>query len=162
MWKQLVRGWVALESSYNFENGRGGLSASGRPDQVHWWVSCKRKSVVLSTLVDLEPFVEIFSSWWSALNPEWREHDITGKLVQSSGGSWDCLRAPGINGMLSVIACMWWWALKAEKGVKDSAWIQMAEDIIWVCEQLGIRSGKQHSADDSQANRAGKRIRSSL
>ena len=67
---------------------------------------------------------------------------MTTKLVE---GDWDGLIAPGVNGMLGVITCLYWWG-KTVQGLKDvgvvkrggnvEEWTEAFLDVIWVLKSL--------------------------
>ena len=58
---------------------------------------------------------------------------------------WTKLKAPGANGMLGIVACLYWWG-KAVQGLEDvgvvkragsgNGWTEATEDVTWVLKGL--------------------------
>jgi len=47
-------------------------------------------------------------AWWRAI--KWRARTADGRLSQLGEGDWEVLRKPGLNGLLSVIVFLKFWA----------------------------------------------------
>lgn len=72
------------------------------------------------------------------MQPKWRTSEISKREV---GGSWDELQKPGINGLLSVMAGLFYWGKSVRHGGDDddegrSKWDELLMDIAWVLQQL--------------------------
>ncbi|KAJ7578424.1 hypothetical protein C8J56DRAFT_731395, partial [Mycena floridula] len=72
--------------------------------------------------------------WWVSLQPEWRGrgNHLTKWNPQDD---WAALKVPGKNGIASVLAALFWWAIAVdEKKVKHSVrleWQSAAHDVRW-------------------------------
>ena len=99
-----------------------------RPQQVQQWIQNARKRN--PEIKNLESFVSEFWFWWSGLNPPWRQHDESGKLIINGRGEgpWECLVCLGQNGPISVLACLSWWF--GGKGLSDR-WKDAVRDVLW-------------------------------
>jgi len=59
------------------------------------------------------------------------------KTLKKVDGNWDGLRRPGLNGILSVLACLFFWGCRAQGNMKHCAGRASAvEDCILVLGQL--------------------------
>ncbi|PPQ76153.1 hypothetical protein CVT24_006578 [Panaeolus cyanescens] len=120
----LGNGWAELLEAYSRFQGRYGylddrrLPKKGRPAFVDEWIRVGRtrsfnwrpRKLVLK---DVE---KGFQAWWVTLQPSWRvEKGVIAK--DKLEGDWDSLRLPGVNGMLSVVAALYFWGLEA-RGTK--------------------------------------------
>lgn len=64
---------------------------------IQWWVKNNKTAMRVppdEKLGGVDEFAEQWWTWWSALNPEWRERDvITGRIIVGGDGdgdeSWD-------------------------------------------------------------------------
>ncbi len=91
-----------------------------------------------------------FCLWWSQLQPNFWQHDKSdvtlaldyeGRSDTKSEGNREMLRLPGMNGWVSIMAtlCFWAWTLKGmgENGHREKAnaecacesWLQAVEDV---------------------------------
>lgn len=139
---------IQLETLYKFKNGRDALAKAGRPDQLSAWITDGRgsrsKKPQLVTNADL--FGNKWQAWWIALQPDWRELESEDNLPspkETYGDDWSGLIKPGPNGVLGVVACLYWWGCTVQKkveGIKVAGniveWMQAVEDVGWVLEGL--------------------------
>lgn len=89
-------------------------------------------------LEGVDEFAEQWWTWWSALNPEWRERDVyTGRIIaRGDDGDWDDFHRPGQCGMLTVLYCLFWWSGKILSEGQQALWTTALEDVSWVLTQL--------------------------
>ncbi|KAJ7436529.1 hypothetical protein B0H11DRAFT_1754797 [Mycena galericulata] len=133
-YKRLLEVYLAVEKGYDYASS-GKLSPKWRPGQVTEWIRDGRgrtKSVLAIANVDV--FEKQWWEWWGNMQPEWRLRDAKGRPVISEeyGEDWGGLVAPGQNGLLSVVAALYWWAC-AEK---SDGWEAAVADTIWVMRGL--------------------------
>jgi hypothetical protein len=104
-------------------------------------------------------------NWWIAVNPAWQKEGVTGPasfvergLKQESGGDLEGLPA-GLNGLTSVVACLWWWYQLA--GVVEGAprWKKLADNVKWVLTEKSRAFGHKRAVAPSGDEPAGKRAR---
>ncbi|KAJ6503631.1 hypothetical protein C8R45DRAFT_779465, partial [Mycena sanguinolenta] len=141
IWVALVRQWCRLEELTAFQTAGKALSAQGRPEAVGWWVQRARKARALPPGLDepdaREDFYESVVRWWISVNPGWRKEgvaepgDFMACGLKQQAGDLDGLPA-GLNGLTSVIACLWWWYRAAGSVEGTPLWRKMVQDIHWV------------------------------
>ncbi|KAF8133501.1 hypothetical protein K438DRAFT_1551732, partial [Mycena galopus ATCC 62051] len=146
-WAAAVEAWHALEEATGFQTAGQALPTAGRPDAVGWWVQRARNDRRMPCRLDdkdkeneREDFYEQVVSWWISLNPAWRKEGLAVAadfdfkkhgLKQISGGDLTGL-FPGLNGMTSVLACLWWWYHLAGMPEGAAAWRALLADVTWV------------------------------
>ncbi|KAK6997417.1 hypothetical protein R3P38DRAFT_2797729 [Favolaschia claudopus] len=131
----LLIAWAGLEQTYSWvkkaPSGRSSLGTTGRPSQVALWIGAGRglrggpmREGAGPTIGSVVKFEETWWQWWSALQPAWRVRDggHPGRFSREEYGGktredWETLRAPGQNGMLSVVAALYWWGVKLVKRI---------------------------------------------
>ncbi|KAF8137918.1 hypothetical protein K438DRAFT_1436047, partial [Mycena galopus ATCC 62051] len=77
--------------------------------------------------------------WWLQINPDWRKVGLAATvssfekdgLRQESGADLDGLFM-GLNGLTSVLACLWWWHQLAGIAEGAPAWGKLLDDVAWV------------------------------
>ncbi len=105
-WHHFVATWLAFEQQSGFESS-GRLPAQGRPCAVHDWIKRARPSDYRPEIKDIKHFAKEFQTWWQAIQPDWRADGADAQPPQERG--WDELRYPGVNGILSVVAALFFW-----------------------------------------------------
>ncbi|KDR65397.1 hypothetical protein GALMADRAFT_81901, partial [Galerina marginata CBS 339.88] len=106
-WKQLVALWAGFEEKAEY-SGSGRLKSANRPSAVSNWIQRARSS-------------------------KWRP-EIKNVVV---GGDWEVLRSPGVNGLVSVLAALFYWGLgvsAAQDG--DEKWAAYVADCLTACRCL--------------------------
>lgn len=87
--------------------------------------------------MNVPKFEKDFRAWWLFLQPKWRvgvKGTITDKCVD---GNWDALRKPGLNGVVSLLAALFYWGMVAQKNTKHcEVWVAHVEECIVVLHQL--------------------------
>ncbi|KAF9472824.1 hypothetical protein BDN70DRAFT_775212, partial [Pholiota conissans] len=106
-WVELVRAWAHFERAESFEEVEK-LGTTGRPPCISAWIARARARTYQPDLGTLSTFEKQFNSWWKSLQPEWRRNGIDGVLVKQPG-NFEEIRRPGKNGIVSVIAALFFW-----------------------------------------------------
>ncbi|KAJ7021244.1 hypothetical protein C8F04DRAFT_1274013 [Mycena alexandri] len=98
------------------------------------------------TIESLAVYDERWWKWWGTLQPEWRvgEEGKAGRFARASypphaREKWASLRLPGPNGLLGVVATLYWWGkVVKEKGEqKDTeSWGEAVADVEWMVKGL--------------------------
>ncbi|RDB29488.1 hypothetical protein Hypma_015378 [Hypsizygus marmoreus] len=108
-WTALLRVWAAFQSREKYVNN-GLLPARKRPACVGDWIARARAPGYRPT-VKLSTFEVDFRAWWKGIQPKWRvspdDYVLTNHLV----GDWFVLRLSGTNGVLSIVACLFFWGV---------------------------------------------------
>jgi hypothetical protein len=150
-WVDVLKDWAELERKYGFENPIGSKAFFpniGRPNCVHWW-SQHGKMFKLDGPRDMpEPtvFAEGWWRWWSAINPEWRNRDDRGRVINDGYGGereekgdkskWECLKRPGQCGFFTVLMCLFYWRRKATTEAECLVWSEALKDVGWVLQEM--------------------------
>ncbi|KAJ7831671.1 hypothetical protein B0H13DRAFT_1479171, partial [Mycena leptocephala] len=114
LYEEVLDAFVKLEKSNEFRQA-GGLPKAPRPAQVTDWIRDGRgRSVAVRPIDDLAKFEREWKGWWTALQPSWEGERGKAETLPE-GADWGKLASPGQNGILSVVAALYWWAC-AEKG----------------------------------------------
>ncbi|KAK0456977.1 hypothetical protein EV421DRAFT_1688622, partial [Armillaria borealis] len=104
-WTSIVNSWVAFQVVSDFES-KDKLSPRFRPECVGQWISRGRSQTWRPPYegIDLtRKFQDLFWAWWAHLQPELQIHP-------SMAVDWGCLETrSGINGILSIIAALFFW-----------------------------------------------------
>ncbi|KAJ7734663.1 hypothetical protein B0H16DRAFT_1467509 [Mycena metata] len=139
-----------LERVYNWDKGKKNqeLGKVNRPAAVSSWISRTRGSRsrpeadTVPKIPSLAVYEQDWWKWWATLQPTWRLPDV-GRPDRFTRGSypppqrenWHPLRVPGQNGVLSVVAALYWWGLKnleiGEREDKES-WVEAVADVKWM------------------------------
>ncbi|KAJ7315069.1 hypothetical protein DFH08DRAFT_716055 [Mycena albidolilacea] len=170
-WVAAVDAWWALEHATGFyDKTLPALPARGRPDAVSWWVQRARKDSRIPAGLDAdddskEDFYDRVVSWWNDVNPAWRKEGLgcaadfeKNMLNKEGGGSFEGL-VSGLNGLTSVIACLWWWYRLA--GIADGTprWTKLVEDVTWVLSEKLRACTRKRSAAPSEDEPPSQRVR---
>jgi hypothetical protein len=168
-WTAALDAWYALEQASGFQTTGKALPPQGRPKAVSWWIQRARKDGRIPVNLDgddaVEDYYEQVVNWWVNINPPWRKEGVVGLrgfeemgLKQESGGDLECLMA-GLNGLTSILACLWWWYRVAEVAEGATLWRKMLDDVAWVLtEKLRALSHKR-VADPTSEEPPSKRAR---
>ncbi|KAJ7056328.1 hypothetical protein C8F01DRAFT_1311106 [Mycena amicta] len=133
--------YLALEAAYGYANGTGRLSAEHRPAQMQRWIRNKRVATpAYCGISDATAFAKSYWAWWMGIQPSWREITQEIRPVSADRGSesWGALVVPGINGMLTAVAMLYWWGCeeKTQQVWPTPDWVDALEDLRCVCEGL--------------------------
>ncbi|KAJ7672124.1 hypothetical protein B0H14DRAFT_2424191 [Mycena olivaceomarginata] len=148
-WTAVVDAWCALERATGLQVPGKALPARGRPDAMSWWVQRARNDRRIPAGLDDEDqrdaFYDKAVSWWIAVNPAWRHEGTlpSAGLNKKAEEIWMPLPA-GLNGLTSVVACLWWWYQVAGVVEGTPVWKKMADDVEWVLiEKARALAGKR-------------------
>ncbi|KJA22463.1 hypothetical protein HYPSUDRAFT_102681, partial [Hypholoma sublateritium FD-334 SS-4] len=135
-WSSLVVAWLKFEQDSHFI-AKGRLGTHCRPRAIADWIQRARSASYQPEINNLAAFSTDFSAWWQSLQPDWRANNVDNALPRSRE-DWDDIRRPGINGLLSVAAALFFWGYAARnKGAPArSAWLDALNDVIHVLNQL--------------------------
>lgn len=136
--QNLLKVYIAFENIAAASGQAGSLSTTGRPPQVSWWIRSARFST-LPPLSDLHDYGSSVISWWSHLQPSWRELDYP--RSNRDNGAFGCLVQPGINGLLNIIILAYWWSnglteAGGEGDAEDQRYHWFVADVSWVLLKL--------------------------
>ncbi|KDR76072.1 hypothetical protein GALMADRAFT_139832 [Galerina marginata CBS 339.88] len=135
-WGELVRTWATFESQEKYL-GTTNLKCKHRPEVVKSWIRRARSAKWRPDSIDAPQFVIEFSQWWASLQPDWRLSTDEEVLFEEVDGDWEVLRRPGINGLVSVLAALFFWGLAAaaaQDGVDK--WAACVTDCLTACRRL--------------------------
>ncbi|PPQ85848.1 hypothetical protein CVT24_005439 [Panaeolus cyanescens] len=134
-WIELVDAYVDFEVSHAFSPIRK-LTSKLRPAVVGMWIGRGRSVTWRPDIPDVKAFGKEFNEWWLDLQPAWRV--VNGKLNwKEVDGNWECLRCPGVNGLLSIVAVLFYWGLVAyPKGGTRLPWLLAMEDVTIALKKL--------------------------
>ncbi|KAJ7073546.1 hypothetical protein B0H15DRAFT_792692 [Mycena belliarum] len=154
-YNEVLEEWARVERGYNWDMNKGGrgLSKAGRPAEVSAWVTAARGLRKGALANGVGPEIKLLSdfdmtwwSWWGNLQPGWRRKDMQtpGRFVRDTypedgRDTWDTLRHPGQNGVLSLVATLYWWGMKvaADGGRADQeSWTEAVTDVKWMLSGL--------------------------
>ena len=135
-WTELVRLWVTFEQKEGFKQ-RGKLSPKKRPDVISEWIRRARSLTWQPVITNVSTFEKSFHMWWLSLQPKWRLSKKGEILTRKMDGDLDGLRKLGLNGLLSVLAALFFWGRIAQNNTKQrKGWIGHVEDCILVLRGL--------------------------
>ena len=135
-WAELLRLWSAFEEMENYTE-RQKLSPDGRPLCVSEWIRRGRSTTWRPVISSIPALEKSFEEWWTNLQPDWRKNDDGSIVFASVDGDWEILRKPGLNGILSAIACLFYWGCKVQGNMTRRArWATSVEDCILVLHNI--------------------------
>jgi hypothetical protein len=111
-WARLVHSWAAFEVSAGHNDTD--LGKANRPKLIGDWIQRKRSPTWRPPIENVDAYGEQFTKWWFGLQPEWRRSEDGKVLVESVAGDWSAMKRSGKNGLLSVLAALFYWGLNAE------------------------------------------------
>ncbi|KAF9469422.1 hypothetical protein BDZ94DRAFT_1317322 [Collybia nuda] len=156
----IVKCLIELETlhDFNIKNGPR-LMFINRPEEVKKWITNGRRCSYRVEIEDLSQYTALWWRWWRSLQPKWRKYDSAGipiSMVPSGKvEDWDVLFVPGVNGLLSVVASLYWWGCAVARGkgkAKEDGrgWDEAARDCEWVMERLimAMKRKRRSSCDE--------------
>ena len=117
-WFELVTIWKALEEKENYQLS-GFLDSTGQPVCIGLWIRRHRSITWWPVLPKLSVFEKEFCCWWISLQPDWRVSKDGVLMSEELVGDWGALRKPGINGVLGVLVCLFYWGLEVKGNAKQ-------------------------------------------
>ncbi|KAJ7044912.1 hypothetical protein C8F04DRAFT_1250155 [Mycena alexandri] len=139
----VLAAWIRVEAASRFEHGPTKLSAKNRPKQVANWIARARAKSAGTTVHDPVAYAKEWQLWWDSLQPEWRTRDedqgwsVSGGYG-GDGKEWGPLFHWGVNGVLSVVASLYFWGIACADEDSKSMWESAASDVGWMLEGLAI------------------------
>ncbi|KAK7019753.1 SERTA domain-containing protein 3 [Paramarasmius palmivorus] len=137
-WVQSIEAWEDLERAYGFATSRQTLPTVKRPDAVNFWTKRARRLADPPPATQGPKFGKEVSEWWDSMMPSWRRK-VNGQWARDGEGDWGPVRCPGLNGLLSIMACLRWWLVQESSGSVQKAsrsWQALFDDVCWVMEEL--------------------------
>ncbi len=139
-WLDLVSIWSRFEKAAGYMEA-GILSSEGRPPCVGAWIARARSPRYQPALSrsNLEDLDRSFWRWWTALQPIYRQGlSNDGHVLSQTSGDMEGIRRPGRNGLLSVLAALWFWGStpQVELSTTLGSWASAVDDVSWVLEEL--------------------------
>lgn len=131
-WAELVGVWESFEVAAGFSTPAK-LAATGRPPCIADWIQRARAPTYRPAIPDLGDFARNFTAWWASLQPEWRRS--TAASLSRKAGDYESIRKPGVNGLLSAIAALFFWGSARESNGPDG-WLQAVDEVDWAIRQL--------------------------
>jgi hypothetical protein len=137
----LVAAWTCIEQVSCFEHGPTNLSPKGHPKQVTAWISRLQKGTE-PVVDDPVTYAIQWQAWWDLLQLSWRTKDVDGQWsvvggYRDGGREWGPLYQLGINGVLSIVASLYFWG-RAVHGNPElcGRWEAVVGDVVWVFEGM--------------------------
>ncbi len=135
-WEKLIDTWLEFEGQSSF-TGSDYLTANSRPRAITDWIQRARAPNYRPVIKSVSKFAESFAAWWSTMQPSWRVANSRDEL----SGDWEKIRRPGVNGLLSVMAALFFWgdAMKnteAASNNEQATWLKALNDVMYVLESL--------------------------
>jgi hypothetical protein len=139
----LLEAWTRMEAACGFENAKPALPKKHRPEQVDRWIrdARGRRNRPNPPIKKLQPYELEWWAWWDGLQPEWRKKDADGSWVVGGayGKDWDTLTYWGENGLLSVVASLYFWGCAVQdEGNGEERWERAVNDVAWILEGLAL------------------------
>ncbi|PPQ80644.1 hypothetical protein CVT25_001652 [Psilocybe cyanescens] len=128
-WKELVHVWSTFEAQQQYAD-LGKLKNTNRPAAIGAWIARARSATWDPAIIDIGQYQIDFMKWWTALQPEWRISGDGKILFEKVDGDWGVLKKSGVNGVVSVIAGLYYWgsALKGDGGRDE--WLVAVKDCL--------------------------------
>lgn len=135
-WDALLSNWVKFEEASGYQDGLR-LGTKNRPRAIADWIQNARKPTFRPEIKNIGSFSVQFNAWWTSLQPDWRTNGPDTVLLRD-GEDWECLRRPGLNGLLSVIAALFFWGRAMQKLPADAGatWLEAVDDVSYSIAQL--------------------------
>jgi hypothetical protein len=131
-WSDAVLMWLSVEIKAGFAASTK-LGMLKRPSCISDWIQQARIPTYRPNILDLHKFESDFLAWWTSLQPKWRHHGS--KLLRTGGNDWEPLRRTGVNGLLSVLAALFFWRYAIGKG-ETLVWERSLDDVVWALQGL--------------------------
>ncbi|KAJ7204377.1 hypothetical protein GGX14DRAFT_368798 [Mycena pura] len=115
------------------------LATESRPAEVALWIKRYRTSPV--HIKNVGAFENKWWTWWALNQPMWRGRCADGRpeKVDTLGKSWGNLAVYRQNGLLSVVATLYWWGCMEQTrdtGDISAGWLDAVRDMAWVMAEL--------------------------
>ncbi|KAF5335452.1 hypothetical protein D9758_018183 [Tetrapyrgos nigripes] len=127
--------YIVFEHSQRYTDGK--LSAMGRPIAVGNWVSRARNPGYRPPATSLLKDQATFENWYDTLQPEGRELTLEGLRSQEGSFDWTQLCHSGQNGVMSVVAALFFWHSNIVTASRD------VQKKLGYCDQVAIKSSER-------------------
>jgi len=114
----LVHTWAVFEVKEDYEEA-GKLDAKHRPSEISDWIQRGRNEKWNPPNLQADKYEQQFVQWWYHLQPAWRRENDKDVAWGNVVGDLGHLRKPGTNGLLSVVAGLFFWGLNVVKGTAE-------------------------------------------
>ena len=131
----LIHTWAAFEVKENYEELLK-LDSKHRPNVIGDWIQRGRSEKWVPPGFDASKFEKQFRQWWFHLQPAWRRETDQDVAWGSIDSDLSHLKRPGTNGLLNVIAGLFFWGSHVKKG--SSGWDQY---VVYVNDVQAVLSG---------------------
>lgn len=132
-WAALLSGWFKFEEQAGFQDS-GKLGTRRRPRAVSDWIQRARTPTFRPEITDVDEFAADFTAWWQSLQPEWRCSG-NGEAARDDG-DWKDIRRSGVNGLVSVVAALFFWGNAIQPAGDRVDWLEALGDVTYVFEHL--------------------------
>ncbi|KAF9552566.1 hypothetical protein CPC08DRAFT_714521 [Agrocybe pediades] len=137
-WSCLLEVWTEFERRNGYREA-GKLGSTHRPKCIADWIQRARKPQWRPPVESISKtqFMQQILDWWTALQPEWRLAEDGTIDFGRVDGDWEVLRLPGLNGLFSFVAGLFYGGLGAKQNEEARVlWSIVVEDFILVCSRL--------------------------
>jgi hypothetical protein len=152
-WAKLVARFYDFEAKWGFAEGTWQMGSAHRPPQVATWLSRRKWTMGptigsdIGTRATPELWVGRWWRWWESLQPVDRVLFLDDKMQRPETADWsEMATMHGNNGLLQVIATLFWWGERVEgrRRPRDpeqwNDFMEAVDDVTWVLDQL-LESG---------------------
>ena len=134
-WDELVAGWLHFERTTEFM-GVSKLGHQNRPPAIGDWIQRARSPTFHPNIVDLGTYSSNFDAWWRSVQPYWRMDPYSNRLLRD-GDDFERIRLIGPNGLVSVIAALFFWGHKIQGSTaRKSIWKERLGDVAYIIAHL--------------------------
>ena len=139
IWSSLVQAWLAFERKESKQTPSI-LNSTHRPVIVRDWIQRARSASYRPAIESTLEFEKAYMSWWKELQPDWRMSSSRQIAYSKVDGDWDGIRTASRNGLLSVVAALFFWGVALKKTKKtayeDKGWKLGTDDCLRVLNGL--------------------------
>jgi hypothetical protein len=122
--------WLKYEEGKDLSDD-GKLRTTSCPVCIAAWIAWAHSAKWRPIIKDANEFEEQFWCWWTSVQPEWR------KDLEQGEGDWQVLQKPGANGIISVLAALFYWGIAlGDRQESSLGWLRALGDVKWVLQQL--------------------------
>lgn len=118
-WMNLVEKWVDFERRSRYKTSPP-LAAKNRPKVIGDWIARARSATYVGPKVEPDTYMKGFRLWYLAMQPVWRTMPDTTFVEVEGEHDWACLHRSGPNGILSIIAGLYYWDVSLRGLVGES------------------------------------------
>ncbi|KAJ7707872.1 hypothetical protein B0H14DRAFT_2415488, partial [Mycena olivaceomarginata] len=139
-YEAVVVAWTRIEEASRFEQAPTNLPSKHRPKQVTAWIGGRR--TVRPDVADPVEYTAQWQMWWDSLQPAWRRRESDGTWSTTGGygeggREWGPLYQWGVNGILSLVASLYFWGCAIYEQVElRTQWEQAISDVVWMLEGM--------------------------